>query len=157
MGTGRLRQVMLIAAITGALSATASIIVGVMTKEAGGPQWAWAIGVTIITTVLTALVKLVGAARESTSSLASEGVVPLVVALGFAALIAGVGVFHVPSKVQSAFKNVKGYVTGNESGPEQLAKSAEARIGHWELKVNSVERTPHFTRVRAELRNYGSE
>ena len=105
------------------------------------------------TGVVVALVDRWGSGRDPTRTQMRKGVASLAVAVIVALLVYGVGVLHIPDRVGHEFRSITGFITGNESGTELLENTQVASAGGLTLKVISVKRTPHFTRVRAEMHN----
>jgi len=157
-------RTVLIAGLCALIPLGGNVVASFLTVWTGGRSWLVVPGVGVTVAMVTALVQAYsarqpqpatpypdswpGAAQPRPRAPARRGT-PLPAAILIAVLAIGLGGWGVAMGARYAV----GYVTGNESGTEQLKRPARGTADGLTLTVESVQRTAHFTRVKIAARS----
>ena len=157
-----LGKTLLIAGACALVPLLGNVSASFVTDWTGGGSWLVVPVVGVVGAMLTALIQAYGSTGEPAYPAPGppqgrgyrreRNGAPVAVVLLVAVLVLGVGGWGITAGVRYA----TGYVTGNESGTERLARPASATSGDLTLTVQSVEYTAHFTRVVVTARNAGT-
>jgi hypothetical protein len=175
MGRVKLAPIVVVALLTQLLGiGLNTLLVFVTHRTHGATQWLATNALTVVFAVIVAVVQAArGNPRPQPSGTGPTGYqrpppqlgypgygapprrrgTPVVSALLVVLLVVGVGGYAVTQGARYAV----GYISGNESGPDWLARPASATSGQLTLTVDHVYYTRHFTRVEADVQNRGSE
>jgi hypothetical protein len=161
-------KTLLIAGLCSLVPLGGNVVASFLTVWTGGRSWLVVPVVGVCVAMLTALIQAFGSAPRPASRPQPAGGqwpgeeypyrrygpperrgLPLPAVLLIALVVIGGGGWALAQGVRYGV----GYVTGNESGTEQLLRPVTGHAGDLALTVESVQRTAHFTRVRVVARN----
>lgn len=143
----RLSRTLLVAGVCQLILLGGNALATLLTDKTGALAWMVTPLISVVVAMLQALAEAYSPGEAGPAR--PRGRTPLPIVLVVVLLVVGVGGYFVTVGVRTAV----GYVTGNEPGKEHLWKRTSGTSRGLTLRIISVQRTDHFTRVEVESRN----